>query len=86
MIRTKAYMLKEISQLKKRKKQVEIELLTLSKVGAIKDVFKLADDLLRKEIFILTGKIEAHQWTAYTNEKSLPKIKSKNNKKKEEKK
>ena len=80
MIRTKAYILREISQLKKRKKQLEYEALTLSKAG--NDIFKYTNEVLQKEIIEITGMIKGHQWVAFTNEKTLPKIKTKKEEKK----
>jgi pyruvate-formate lyase-activating enzyme len=75
MIRAKAYILREIKQLEKRKKKLEIELLTIHKVG--EDIFDIVRDIAQKEIIKIEGKIEAHNWTAFTSEKNLPKIKTK---------
>jgi len=82
MIRTKSYILREIKRLEKRKKKLGIELYILQKTGG--GVLQLAIANNQKEVLKIEGKIEAHNWTAFTSEKDLPKIKTKI--KKEEKK
>ena len=75
MIRTKAYILREIKRLEKRKKKLEIELLTIHKTGG--EIFNIMGKIAEKEIIKIEGKIEAHNWTAFNSEKDLPKIKTK---------
>lgn len=82
MIRTKAYLLREIAQFKKRKKKLLKE---REFAKSAKEYFKKTVPLLNKEIDNLTVKIQTLDWCANTNEKHLPKIKSKKKKKEDKK-
>jgi len=75
MITTKSYLIREVSKLKKRKRNLQTELQTLSMQGPVKDMFKNANEILEKELVIIAAKIEVLLWVANTSQKSLPKIK-----------
>ena len=76
MIRTKSYILREIKRLEKRKKKLEIESLTITKTGSAEQ-FEITLEIIQTTLIEITGMIKAHQFQAFTDEKSLPKIKSK---------
>lgn len=80
MIRTKSYIDREISRLKKRKSRLTKELEVLKSYGRISVELKKSMILVTKEIESIASKIEALQWCANTREKDLPKIKKKKKK------
>ncbi len=82
MITTKSYLIQEVSKLKKKKRKLKSELVTIGHTGQIKDLFKIACSILEKELIILDATIEAYLWVANTNQKTLPKIKDKKKQKK----
>ena len=75
MITTKSYLIREVSRLKKRKRNLKNELNTLSQTGPVKDMFKTANEILEKELIIIDAKIVALLWVANTSQKTLPKVK-----------
>ena len=85
MITTKSYLIREVSRLKKRKRNLKNELNTLSQTGPVKDMFKTANEILEKELIIIDAKIVALLWVANTSQKTLPKVKKdKKNKERKE--
>ena len=84
MITTKAYLIREITKLKKKKRNLKYELVTLGFSLPIKTMFKNANAILEKELIILDAQIESLLWVANTNQKTLPKLKSKKKKVKKE--
>lgn len=80
MITTKSYLIREISRLKKKRRKLKNELVTIGQTGQVKDLFKIAHTILEKELIILDATIVAYLWVANTNQKSLPKIKNKKKK------
>ena len=86
MIRTKKYLMREISRLRKTKKRLQEELDTLKKMEEMKSaLFTKTGNVLRKEILSIEGTIKGILWVANTNQKTLPKIKTKTKKAKPEK-
>lgn len=81
MITTKSYLIQEVSKLKKKKRKLKSELVTIGHTGQVKNLFKIASSILEKELIILDATIEAYLWVANTNQKTLPKIKVKKKKK-----
>jgi hypothetical protein len=84
MIRTKAYILREIKKLEERKDNLLEELQLLK--GMAKQVGQMPFNHTRKvilhELTLIDGKISFAEWCANTSEKSLPKIKGGKKKKK----
>ena len=81
MIRTKAYLLREIARLKKHKAKLIEELNMLKAYNKVSPELKRTINLVQKEIDVTIIKIETLYWCANTSEKQLPKIKSKKKKK-----
>jgi len=83
MIRTKAFILREISHLKRQKTKLSGELTIIKAYDKIgEDGLKEAMVLLEKEINDTEVKIQTLYWWANTSEKQLPKLKKKKKKKK----
>ena len=80
MITTKSYLIREISRLKKKRRKLKNELVTIGQSGQVKNLFKIANSILEKELIVIDATIEAYLWVANTNQKSLPKIKNKKKK------
>lgn len=80
MITTKAYLVREINKLKKKRKHLKAELATLRTDSNVKSMFKNASIIIEKEIAILNITITAYSWVANTNQNSLPKLKKKKRK------
>lgn len=74
MIRIKKVLLDEIKKLKKQKKKLQMEYLTLHQI----DRLSQTGSLIQKELNEFNGKIEGLNWVAYTN---LPTKKNKPKKK-----
>lgn len=87
MIRTKAYILREIKRLESKKEKLEEELYLLNnmatQVGNMP--FSNTKAVIKHELTIIEGKLSFAEWCANTSEKSLPKIKDKKKKRKEKK-
>lgn len=82
MIRTKAYLLREIVRLKKQRAKLIEELKRLKVYNKVSPELKKTVPLVSKEIDIITVKVETLYWCANTSEKQLPKIKGKKKKEK----
>lgn len=80
MIRTKAYLIREIKNLKKKQAKLVEEVKTLETVNKHNLGLKKTVPLVTKEIESISSKIEALYWCANTSEKQLPKIKKKKKK------
>ena len=87
MIRTKAYIIREVKRLEANKAKLEEELKLLNNMA--KQVgnmpFTSTKRVIQHELLIIEGKLNFADWCANTSEKSLPKIKSKKKKKRKEK-
>ena len=77
MITTKSYILREVAKLKKKRRGLKAELVTLNNTGPVKDMFKNTTIILEKELVIIDASIETFLFVANTSQKSLPKIKKK---------
>ena len=82
MLKTKAYLLREIERLKKRKEKLTKELYTLKAFDKLSPELRKTMSLVTKEIDNITIRIETLNWCADTDEKQLPKIKTKKKNKK----
>lgn len=86
MIRTKAYITREIKRLESKKERLEEELYLLNnmatQVGNMP--FNNTKTVIKHELTIIEGKLTFANWCANTSEKSLPKIKDKKKKKKKD--
>ena len=83
MIRTKAYLLREIKKLETTKKKLEQELSYLNSMTKLAEVgFAKTKRVIRHELIVIEGKLSFAEWCLNTNEKDLPKIKDKKKKKK----
>lgn len=80
MIRTKAYLIREITRLKKQKAKLAEELHMLKAYNNMAPEFKKSISIISKEIEKTSIKIETIHWVANTSEKQLPKIKKKKKK------
>lgn len=84
MIRTKAYLIREVVRLKKQKARLNYELTMLKSYNKLSPELNKTISLVSKEIDAITVKVETLNWCANTNEKQLPKIKEKKKKDKKE--
>ena len=76
MIRTKAYITREIARLKKSQKKLIEEINVLKSINKHNIGLKKTVPLVLKEIENISIRIETLYWCANTSEKQLPKIKS----------
>ena len=74
MIRTKSVLVEEIKKLRKKKKKLQMEYLTLHQI----DLLSQTGVLIQKELNEITGKIDGLMWVAFT---VIPKPKNKKKKK-----
>ena len=87
MIRTKAYILKELGRLRKCEKKLQQELDMMNKLGGqVKEhlFFETTKKVIKKELITIGGEIKFALWVANTSEKSLPKLKKKKKSNKKE--
>lgn len=83
MIRTKAYLIREIAQLKKRKAKLIEERETVEAINKMgSSGLKKTIPLIDNEITHINEFISALYWVANTSEKQLPRLKKKKKKKK----
>lgn len=86
MIRTKAYILREIAHLKRQKVKLSDELSVIKTYDNIGGALKETIPLITKKINDTEVKIQTLYWWANTSEKQLPKLKKKKKKDKEKRK
>lgn len=77
MIRTKKYLLKELSKKRKTMKKLQDELVIMNNKKHLGDTFASSKVVLRKELLLIQGDIRTLLWVANTSEKTLPKLKKK---------
>ena len=80
MIRTKSYLLREITRLKKKQAKLNEEVKVLKSINKQNAGLKKTVPLVTKEIEYISVRIETLYWCANTSEKQLPKIKNKKKK------